>query len=183
MRSAFFEAVFVVLGVVLALAANEWRQNVQARNLADAAMQSILSEIETNLNLVRESQEYHQNQVQMLQGKMAAGETLTMKDFPQGFINPAWVTDTAWEVAKETGVLADMDYQAVLTLSTTYDRLEHYAKQGELVGYHIYGTILSQGSQSIIAKPANLMTILYTFIYRGIQLEENLTATLAELRI
>ncbi len=41
-RSAFFEALFVVFGVVLALAANEWRQNVKAEELADAALASSL---------------------------------------------------------------------------------------------------------------------------------------------
>ena len=35
LRSAFFEALFVVFGVILALAANEWRESVKAQKLAD----------------------------------------------------------------------------------------------------------------------------------------------------
>ena len=44
LRSAFFEAVFVVFGVALALAANEWRENVKARETAAGALHDILTD-------------------------------------------------------------------------------------------------------------------------------------------
>ena len=37
LRGALFEAAFVVLGVVLALAANEWREDVAHRRQAESA--------------------------------------------------------------------------------------------------------------------------------------------------
>ncbi len=116
LRSASLEAAFVVFGVVVALAANEWRQDVKAQELADAALVTIVAELETNLELVRASRDYHQSTVGMMQEKMKTGETVAASDFPRGFINPAWVTDTAWGVAQETGVLADFDYETLLIL-------------------------------------------------------------------
>lgn len=181
MRSAFLEAVFVVFGVVLALAANEWRQNVKAEAMADSALESIIAELQANQALVQESHDYHTQQAQMLQTKLRSGEMPTMNDFPKGFINPAWVTDTAWEVAKATGVLAEMDYQDLLDLSAAYDRLEHYTKQSDISGHHLYGIIFHEGSPSILNKPSNLMTIIYTFIYREKQVLENLENTLKNL--
>jgi hypothetical protein len=180
-RSAFFEALFVVFGVILALAANEWRENVKAQKLADAALESIVTELEANLELVKASREYHEGLVQMLQTKMGTAEAPSPNEFPRGFINPAWVTETAWEVAKETGVLADFEYQTVLTLSATYGRFQHYTKQADMAGELVYGKLFAEGTQGIAAKPMNLMTIIYTFIFRERQLEESLSATLTEL--
>ena len=182
LRSAFFEAVFVVLGVVLALAANEWRQNVKAQELADAALSSMIVELETNRDLVRESREYHEGKVELLQQKMGAGTSPAPRDFDRGFINPAWTTDTAWEVAKETGVLADIEYETVLTLSATYDRIERYTKQSELGGQLVYEKLFAEGAQGIVDKPMNLMTIIYTFIFREQQLESSLDSALGQLK-
>lgn len=182
LRSAFFEAVFVVLGVVLALAANEWRQNVNAQKLADAALNSMIAELETNRDLVRESREYHEGKIELLQQKMGAGESPAPREFDRGFINPAWTTDTAWEVAKETGVLADIDYETVLTLSATYERIERYTKQSELGGQLVYEKLFAEGTQGIVDNSLNLMTIIYTFIFREKQLESSLATALAQLK-
>jgi hypothetical protein len=182
LRSAFFEALFVVFGVALALAANEWRQSVKTQAMADGALESIVAELTANLDLVQTSTKYHQDEARMLQQKMAAGETAVPADFPRGFVNPAWVTSTAWEVAKTTGVVADMDYHTVLTLSETYDRLARYTKQAELVGPLIYEAIFKDGPQSIGERPMNLMTLVYTFIYRESEVMADLTATLAVLQ-
>ena len=171
----------MVFGVVLALAANEWRQNVKADALADSARDSIIAELQANLELIQVSHQYHTQQIQMLQAKLQSGQKPTMNDFPKGFISPAWVTDTAWEVAKATGVLADMDYQTVLVLSAAYDRLEHYGKQSDVAGHHLYGILFNEGSTSILDKPANLLTILYTFIYREMQATESLENTLKQM--
>lgn len=181
LRSAFFEAAFVVFGVVLALAANEWRQDVKAGEKADAALGDIIAEVEMNLALIKESEAYHESCVALLAQKIGAGETPVPRDFPQGFVKPAFVTDTAWEVAKTTGVIADMDYHTVLALSAIYDRLGHYNRQSDMIGGVIYRAIFEEGTQGIVSRPANLMTVIYTFIYREKQAGAQLEAALAEL--
>jgi hypothetical protein len=180
LRSAFFEALFVVFGVVLALAANEWRGNVKARDVAAGALQDIVSELQTNLDLLRESRTYHKERVGIIQRKLGTGETVIGDDFPRGFIKPAWVTHTAWEVARSTGVIADMDYATALDISLVYDELEHYTRQTDLVGGLIYGAIFDEGINGVAGKPRNLMTIIYTFIFRENQAIAKVEAAMAK---
>ena len=180
LRSAFFEAAFVVLGVVLALAANEWRENVKAREVADSALEDIVAELQANLDLLRESRTYHNERVGIIQGKLRAGETVTGDDFPRGFVMPAFVTRTAWEVAKTSGVMADMDYATALDISHVYDQLEHYTRQTDMVGGLIYGAIFSEGIGGVADKPMNLMSIIYTFIYRENQVIAKVEGALAK---
>ena len=89
LKSAFFEAFFVILGVLLALGANEWRQNAAAEEQAEAALTSILAEQRANREDIQAAHDYHTDQVAMLRKKTEAGETPTGNDFPRGFIAPA----------------------------------------------------------------------------------------------
>lgn len=170
LRKAFFEAFFVVFGVILALGANEWRQNAAAERHAEEAMANIRAELAANRELVVESEAYHMDRVMFLTERMKAGEIATPNDFNRGFVYAAQITDTAWEVAKETGAVSNMDYDEVLTLSAIYSAQERYQKQAQTIGNMIYGDILHDGIEAIPAKPKNLMSIIYTFVYRERQL-------------
>ena len=57
LTEALFEAFFVVLGVILALSANEWRQNQAAKAKAESALQEIHDELASNMQLVEEAVE------------------------------------------------------------------------------------------------------------------------------
>jgi hypothetical protein len=58
-RPILLEAAFVVLGVVLALGANEWRKSYVDRRNAEAALASIREELQANRTVVGESFDYH----------------------------------------------------------------------------------------------------------------------------
>jgi len=176
MRKAFFEAFFVVFGVVLALAANEWRQNAAATRHADEALATIEAELTTNRDLVIASREYHQGQVDLLTERMKASEPVYPREFPKGFIFPARVSDTAWEVAKETGALANMDYETVLALSNVYAAQDRYMNQAEMVGALIYEVMLDGGIEAVVDNHKNLMSVIYTFVYRETGLIEEYAA-------
>ena len=178
LRSAFFEAVFVVFGVVLALTANEWRENVRARETAAGALHDILTELEADRALLTESRTYHKERIQIISRKLGTGEKVTGADFPRGFIRPAWVTDTAWQVATSTGAINHMDYATVLDISRAYDELEHYKQQTDLVGGLIYAAIFDDGTQGVAGRPENLRTIIFTFVYRESEAITKLEETL-----
>jgi hypothetical protein len=166
LKSAFFEAFFVILGVGLALAANEWRQNTAAQKQADSALAGILVELEDNRAQVQASHDYHMGLVGMIQEKMGAGEAPVVDDFPRGFVSPARVADTAWDVATQTGVVSNMEYATLLELSRMYGLQDQYLSQVESVGGLIYGQIMAGGTQAIADNHRNLLQIIYTFIYR-----------------
>ena len=178
LRKAFFEAFFVVFGVILALGANEWRQNAAADRRADEALVTIEAELASNRELVRASMEYHQGQVALLVERMKAGEPVYPREFPKGFVFPAQIAHTAWEVAKETGAIANMDYETVLELSTVYAAHDRYLIQSETIGGLIYKKMLEGGIEAITDNHKNLMSIIYTFVYKEIALLEVYDGTL-----
>lgn len=166
LRKAFFEAFFVVFGVILALGANEWRQSAAAERHADRAAANIEAELRANRELVAASLEYHDGLVAMLGERMQTGEPVYPREFSRGFVFPALVEGTGWEVAKETGAVADMDYDRVLEYSAIYGSQERYRTQAELVGGMIYQKMFDGGIQAITDNHKNLLSIIYTFVYR-----------------
>lgn len=166
LKSAFFEAFFVILGVGLALAANEWRQNVAIQKQADSALAGIVVELEANRAQVQASHDYHMGLVGLIQEKMRADEAPEVDDFSKGFIFPAQVADTAWDVAVQTGVVSNMDYATLLELSKMYGLQDQYLRQVDAVGGLIYGQMMVGGTQAIVDNHPNLLSIIYTFIYR-----------------
>lgn len=72
-RSAFLEAMFVVLGVVLALAANEWRQGRADHRQSEQALASITEELKANREAIAASMEYHHGLMEMLTAKHEEG--------------------------------------------------------------------------------------------------------------
>jgi hypothetical protein len=166
LRKAFFEAFFVVFGVILALGANEWRQSAAAQRHADRAAANIEAELRANRALVLASMEYHNGLVAMLGERGKTGEPIYPREFSRGFIFPALVEGTGWEVAKETGAVADMDYDRVLEYSSLYGSQQRYRTQAELVGGMIYQKMFDGGINSITDNHKNLLSIIYTFIYR-----------------
>jgi hypothetical protein len=182
LRKAFFEAFFVVFGVVLALAANEWRQNAAAERRAARALADIEAELAANREMVAASREYHWETVTMLGDRMKAGEPVYPRDFTRGFIWPALVENTAWEVAKETGSLSEMDYSRVLELSAVYGAQDRYRTQAETVGGMIYQRMLDGGIEAVTEGHKNLISIIYTFVYREQELLDDYAAVLDGVR-
>ena len=84
-RQAIFEAFFVVLAVVLALAANEWRQGRADREQARGALASIVEELEANRQAVSESLQYHQSRLELIVRMQQSSQAPDGRDFPRGF--------------------------------------------------------------------------------------------------
>ncbi len=168
--SALFEAFFVVLGVLLALGANEWRQTRVDRAHARNALSAITEELRANRDAVQASREYHEGRLGAIYGALGSGTPLKPADFPRGFVGPAQVFQTAWDAASETGALADLDYATLLTLSRVYESQDRYEMQARTVGQVIYTQIFHEGTDSVVAKGENLAAIIGTFLYRETQL-------------
>jgi hypothetical protein len=123
-RSALFEAGFVVLGVILALAANEWRQVKADESQSLQAVESILEELKANRDAMAASMEYHHGLITMPTAEHEQGWVPKPRQFPRGFVFPAGVSRTAWETASETGALSKTDFAVVVDLSKIYAQQE-----------------------------------------------------------
>jgi hypothetical protein len=123
------EAVFTVVAILLALAADDWRQRREERRLADAALASFAMELRDNQRRLAAVRPYHDS---LAVGLRAAVETLDRGDsFTMGSLQPRFrgivppmLLSTAWDAALTTGALRHVDYALVSELAALYAEQE-----------------------------------------------------------
>lgn len=175
---ALFEATFVVLGVILALAANEWREARQHRAEGAGARSAIANELRENRRLLDSSRTYHRHLMQGIYGAPpSAPVQVTL--FDRGFIMPAQVSTTAWEVASETGALAHIPYEEVLAISQVIALERRYDAMAVSTGQLLYSELYRLGPQGVTGNARNLASIIAAFSYREDQVIARIDSTLA----
>ena len=167
---ALFEAIFVMLGVVLALVANEWRESRQHRNEASAANHAITAELSANRAALSSAFKYHSGLLDTLRAQRQTGRPTNPGTFSRGFVAPAQLSSTTWQVAAETGVLSHMPYPAVLSLSRAYAQQQRYEQQAQSVGQLIYSEIYRGGPAAIASNTEGLVSLIGAFAYRERQM-------------
>ena len=179
-RPLLVEALFVMLGVALALAADQWREAANQRRRADTALASIREELETNRLAVEQSLSYHSETFETLhalrqqaaaarQGGGAAPRP-DGRTFSRGFVNPAQLLFTAWEAAHATDLLGHMEYADVLALARIYEQQRAYQGQSLQIGELIYGKLFDEGFEGMLLNYANLNSVISALAYRECQL-------------
>lgn len=180
---AFFEAFFVVLGVLLALAANEWREDRRAAAHAATALSSIVDELRTNRDAVASSLDYHRTLAGKLREHRAAGSTPDIRTFGRGFVHPASVLRTAWSTAGATNAFEELDYDIVLALSQIYATQGAYENQAQSIGQLVYQQIMEGGTEALLARHRQLGEIITTFLWREQTLLGHYDQVLTELGV
>lgn len=179
---AGLQAFFVVLGVILALVANEWASARADKAQAQVALQGILDELEANHQAMAASARYHQKLIGELRELEAQGvESAPIRVFSQGFVSPADPLSVAWDTARATDVLSHLEYRDVLLLSRIYASQERYEDQSEIVGAEVYRRLFADGRQGILEDYQNLAVVVGTFLFRERQLTKEYRQALAEL--
>ncbi|MFN0025419.1 MAG: hypothetical protein ACKVS5_16125 [Parvularculaceae bacterium] len=166
MKSAAFQAILVVFGVMLAFAANEWREAAIEHRESGEALASIREELASNRAAAAASKTYHEQRLALIAERAATGEPLSLSDFPRGFISPATLSTAAWSSASETGALANTDYQEIVRLSRVYDMQAVYRDQTVTAGGIIFQRLFDQGVASIPKNAAGLEGVITSFLYR-----------------
>ena len=159
------EAGFVVLGVFLALAANEWRSDVNARERASLARSSVLEEIRTNRAAVDEMQRYHAHLIDTLRTFPREGPAPSPRVFNRGFANAATTLSTAWEAANATDAVSHMDFEDVLAFSALYAQQRRYEHVTQEIGSVLFAEIFARGSFGVTESFRNLADINGSLLY------------------
>ncbi len=182
------EAFFVVLGVVLALGANEVREFYNRKEHGEVALTSITREIEENRSAVAAALDYHLYLSDTLRTIQRSNESSVLEHgypdarvFSKGFISPATVLNTAWEAANATDALGVMDYEDVLLLSRIYESQRVYAYQSQVSGDLIYAKLFSEGYIGMLENYQNLSTMIGSFWYQECRLLMSYDDLIAEL--
>ncbi len=184
--SIVLESFFVVLGVVLALTANEFREAHNNAKRAEKALVSMLDELEANQTRIHASIDYHAYVMDTLRAfTRAYGETTgrypSARLFHKGFLYPARLVSHAWEASSSTGVVEFMDYDTVLLLSQLYENQRGYELQSTAVAERIYERIFDQGVHGVAKNYVHLQSIIVTFIQRECELARRYQDTFSVL--
>ena len=124
-----FEVFVVVLGVTLALGANELRQRFVDKREARVALRGIAGEMEFNCTQLSRAKAYHDRLLTELDSVRAAqpsavdgdASITALQALPtwHGY-DPAFVTSAAYETAQATGAFALFPYERALGLGRYY---------------------------------------------------------------
>jgi hypothetical protein len=70
--------------------------------------------------------------------------------YSNGMWNPAIVTSTAWETARETGALEDIPLATVLAIAPAYEAQERYRVLTEALGSAIMSDVRRDGIDTVL---------------------------------
>lgn len=121
------EALWILLAVLLALAADQWRENQANKRLAKRALDGVIEEMEGNRGVLARILPSHQRLLESMPDDVEDWRPPSIEDENNRF-DPIFFRDTAWRTALETQALVHLDYQVVRTLTEVYTFQGAYAE-------------------------------------------------------
>jgi hypothetical protein len=143
-RTILVEVGSIVIGVLVALGANEWNENRVQRERADEALINIASEIVSNQKLF---QYLHENNSRIVNSALA-GET---SDNDDQFVPGLQIQDTAWKTMIATGVAEYVDYDILHSISAVYSIQEIYRE----LSYQMLQNFMTTSALAAAINPEN----------------------------
>jgi hypothetical protein len=177
-RQVLRDVLLIVLGAALALAGEEWRDVRHRHAQIATGLLSIRDELQANTALVTKARDRHAFLADTL-GKLVAAHRLPgVEIYSNGMFNPAIVTSTAWQAARETGVLGDIPLTTVLTVAPAYEAQERYRALADAMGTVIMTDVRRDGMMKVMRdRFGQFVPLEIDFSHReGILLEKYQTA-------
>lgn len=110
------ETFFVILGVLLALALDEWRQDRREQAVVVLALENIRNEIRTNRPEVQRALDHHRDLLSRLEKTPGMGVAL----------KPAMIRNNSWQAAQSSQAAARMDFSSVAAFSKMEEIQDDY---------------------------------------------------------
>ena len=181
-RGALRDITLLLLGGLVALGGDTWRDARQRDKRVTSTLASIRAELETNAELVANARAHHLRVVDTLRYYSDHNTVPDSTVYLGGVFNPSQLTSTAWQSARETGVLADIDYRIVLAIAPAYENQERYRALGESVTQSIMIDMRRDGVTAIFRdRFARFIPLAVDFANRERVLADKYRATLAQL--
>jgi hypothetical protein len=152
--AALRDVALVVLGALLALGADQWREGRERARRAELALEAIRTELETNLRMVEEARAHHTRVRDTLRAYVDRRELPPPRVYLGGIFNPAPVTSTAWDAAREAGALAELPYAVVLHVAPVYETQARYRASADGVAREILTDIMRLGFEPTLRDRA-----------------------------
>lgn len=162
----------IVLGVMLALGLNQWRENRQYENKATVALEKVHNEIIANLNLIKAVNENNKETLKEIELMMEA-DSVVQNDFIPG----VQISGNAWNALLNADVAGYIDYNILDRLSELYSIQDVYMK----MGYILIESMLNINSISIGMNTDIDQEKLATEMYDYFQTINNIEGVLMNL--
>jgi len=115
------EALFIFLAVVLALAAEEWREGRDRRDLADRALRSVAEEMRSNLEELERTgpvNEDRADSARVMLERLGSGRDLEDADIG---LEVSLLSTAAWQSAQMSQAVQYLDLETMRELSEVYE--------------------------------------------------------------
>ena len=166
-----FESLLIVVSILLALALDQWQEDLEIEELVDRSVQSFEQEVRRNKMRVEDVAPYHIG-LQEILTRLDEGEgvksLMGYRNIMEGF-QATLLLRTAWDTSVATGALSRMDYELVAALSQTYDAQNRFNE------------LYSIGSNAILTSARLNVENLDLSIYNAIRFMSEVTAAEAHL--
>ena len=145
LKTLIIEVTSIVIGVLLALAANEWNEDRIHKQRVSEALGNIVGEIEQNQRLMAVIHGPNTRIVELLEnepGSQDDGDTENVQKFIPGL----QIEDTAWKTLLATGVTEFMDYETLQQISSVYSVQEIY----RTLGFQLIENMMNTASLAVV---------------------------------
>jgi hypothetical protein len=144
------DIVLIVLGALVAMGADEWRDARHRRAQVRTALTSIRDELRANVVLVTRAREQHVFLEDTL-SKLAARKMQPSPEiYGNGMVKPAPVTSMAWDLARETGALSDIPLSTVLDIAPAYAAQARYQSIVDALAVDIMSDVRRSGMDAVL---------------------------------
>lgn len=188
----FFEVLVIVVGVLVALALNDWRDARKQAELERAALRAIDAELQRNVQLLDARLAYHES---ILQATEAAGRRFLVEEAgsyrlrePDQIPSPddlgiesekgagiggGRMLNSAWLAAISSGALTGLPWELFYQLSNTYTSLEELRDTEEGLGEPFDRFVTAFLDQSgVVAAFASIHGAIYNLVLRERELRQ-----------
>lgn len=125
-KTILIEFFSIVVGVLFALGVNQWRENINNEDRANAALTNIKSEIERNQKALKYIFDNNKSTLDIINNTTNAPD-----DTNATYIPAIQLQETAWNTMLNTGVSTYIDYQVLIKLSSTYSMQDVYKRTAQ----------------------------------------------------
>lgn len=159
------ETFSVVLGILLALGVNGWRERRAHDTSAREALRNIGAEIAANRSALAPQVGYHEAMRDSLHALLLAGRDRARAADPSSIagwkgIAPTRLVDNAWQTATTTGVMQYIPYAVALRLSSCYG-LQHAIDDAQRAYYAVvYAPSFAAAGNSAVASMGSYLADL-----------------------
>lgn len=136
-KRGLIELISVIIGILLALAINEWWEDREIAERTQTLTEKLYVELSENVERLETAHAHHELQLQTIRDGLKLQEILTEEDYRsiystlyrRGVFKRAQLTGVNWEIAKFTGLMTYMPIEDLQTLASLFAMQKAYDEQ------------------------------------------------------